>query len=314
MRRVAGWPALLLAAPVLLGAHDETDPNGFDVAGALVPREAIVAGGPGRDGIRSVDAPEFAPPDEATWVAADTPVLGVEAGGEARSYPVHLLEYHQIVNDVLGGVSVAITYDPLSAVPLAFRRTVAGRTLTFGVSGLLYNSNFLMYDRETESLWSQFTGAAIAGPLSGKTLERIRVRQETNASWLDAYPGSRVLARPNPLRIDYRHSPFSAYMIVDAIPFPVNAEDRRYHAKELVVGARVNGKSRAYLDSLVRKAGGGIEDEFEGRAIRVRYDPKTAVFTWDAPDDVEITEAYWFAWKAFHPETQIWNVSKSQVE
>ncbi len=314
MRRVAGWAALVIAAPVLLGADENTDINGFDVDGATVPREAIVAGGPGRDGIRSVDAPEFAPPDEATWVAADTPVLGVEAGGEARIYPVHLLEYHQIVNDVLGGVPVAITYDPLSAVPLAFRRTVAGRTLTFGVSGLLYNSNFLMYDRETESLWSQFTGAAIAGPLAGKTLERLRVRQETRAVWLAAHPGSRVLARPDRVRIDYRYSPFSAYMIVDAIPFPVNAEDRRFHAKELVVGARVNGKTRAYLDSLVRKAGGSIADEFEGRAIRVRYDPNAAVFTWDAPDDVEITEAYWFAWKAFHPETQIWSDSKPRAE
>ena len=314
MRRVTGWTALVLAAPVLLGADEKTDLNGFDVDGATIPREAIVAGGPGRDGIRSVDAPEFASPEEATWVAADTPVLGVEAGGEARIYPVHLLEYHQIVNDVLGGVPVAITYDPLSAVPLAFRRTVAGRTLTFGVSGLLYNSNFLMYDRETESLWSQFTGAAIAGPLVGKTLERIRVRQETRAAWLAAHPGSQVLARPDRVRIDYRYSPFSAYMIVDAIPFPVNAEDRRYHAKDLVVGARVNGKTRAYLDSLVRKAGGSIEDEFEGRAIRVRYDPKAAVFTWDAPDDVEITEAYWFAWKAFHPETQIWSESKPRAE
>jgi hypothetical protein len=314
MRRVSEWAALVLAAPLLLGADEKTDLNGFDVDGATVPRRAIVAGGPGRDGIRSVDAPEFAPAGEASWVAAETPVLGVEAGSEARIYPVHLLEYHQIVNDVLGGVPVAITYDPLSAAPLAFRRTVAGRTLSFGVSGLLYNSNFLMYDRETESLWSQFTGAAIAGPLAGKTLERIRVRQETTAARLAAHPGSGVLTRPDRFRIDYGYSPFSAYMIADTIPFPVNAEDRRYHAKELVVGARVNGKTRAYLGSLVTKAGGSIEDEFEGRAIRVRYDPEAAVFTWDAPDDVEITEAYWFAWKAFHPETRIWSDSKPRAE
>ena len=76
----------------------------------------------------------------------------------------------------------------------------------------------------------------------------------------------------------------------------------------------MNGKTRAYLDSLVRKAGGSIEDEFEGREIRIRYDPKAALFTWDAPADVEITEAYWFAWKAFHPETQIWGESKPRAE
>ena len=314
MRRVVEWSALALAAPLLLAADDGADRYGFDVEAATVPRAAIVAGGPGRDGIRSVDAPEFAPPAEASWVAADTPVVGVEAGGEARSYPVHLLEYHQIVNDVLGGVPVAITYDPLAAAPLAFRRTVAGRTLTFGVSGLVYNSNFLMYDRETRSLWSQFIGKAIAGPLAGKTLARIRVRQVTETAWLAAHPGSRVLVRPDRFRIDYRYSPFSTYMIADSIPFPVNAEDRRHHPKTLVVGVRANGKARAYLDSLVTKAGGSVEDEFEGREIRIRYDPDAAVFTWDAPDDLEVAEAYWFAWKAFHPETQIWGDAKAREE
>jgi len=306
MRRVAGWAALVLAAPVLLGADENVDLNGFDLDGATVPREAIVAGGPGRDGIRSVDAPEFAPPEEATWVAADTPVLGVEAGGEARVYPVHLLEYHQIVNDVLGGVPVAITYDPLSAVPLAFLRTVAGRTLTFGVSGLLYNSNFLMYDRETESLWSQFEGRAIAGPLAGTRLTRVRAHQEPVAAWLIRHSGSRVLARPDPKKIDYRYSPYSAYWVSEKIPFPVDEVDPTYHPKEVVVGLRAEGKSRAYLGSLMIEAGGRVVDDFEGRKVRIAYNKETATFSWEIPEDVAITEAYWFAWKAFRPKAEIW--------
>lgn len=318
MRRITVALAWVLSAAFLTGAEKPDDRaekpkdlNGFDVEEATVPRDAIIDGGAGKDGIRSVDAPEFVSPEAATWVAADTPILGVFVGGAARAYPVHILEYHQIVNDVLGGTAVVITYDPLAGTPRIFRRTLEGRTLSFGVSGLLYNSNFLIYDRETESLWSQFTGQAISGPLAGKTLERIRVRQETAAAWKARHPGSKILARPDRYRINYGYSRYSAYWISDQIHFPVNARDSRYHPKRLVVGVVVNRKSRAYLDSLVTKAGGKIEDRFEGRKIEIHYDPNAAVFTWEIPDDVKVTEAYWFAWKAFHPETEVWNEAKN---
>jgi hypothetical protein len=299
--------AWVITATVLTGAEKPKNLNGFDVKNATVASEAIVDGGAGKDGIRSVDAPEFVSPEAATWVAADTPILGVFVEGQARAYPVHLLEYHQIVNDVLGGTPVVVTYDPLAGTPLVFRRTHEGKTLSFGVSGLLYNSNFLIYDRETESLWSQFTGQAISGPLVGTTLERIRVRQLTAAAWRDRHPESKTLARPDRYRIDYSHSRYSAYWIADRILFPVNARDSRYHPKRLVVGVVVNGKARAYLDSRVIDAGGMIEDSFDGRKIQIHYDPNAAVFAWEVPDDVEVTEAYWFAWKAFHPETSVWN-------
>ena len=278
---------------------------GFELKKVTVPAESIVPGGPGRDGIRSVDAPEFRPAEEATWVRADTPVLGVSVDGVSRAYPVHLLEYHQIVNDVLNEVPIAVTYDPLTATPRVFRRKVADRVLTFGVSGLLYNSGFLMYDRETESLWSQFRGAALSGSLSGKRLSRVRVVQVTVASWLREHPDTQVLVRPEKYRIDYRVSPFTTYMVRDSIPFAVAASDDRYHPKRLVVGLVADGATGAILDSAVMKAGGSVEHDFEGRVVRVRYDPNAAVFTWEAPDDVEVTEAYWFAWKAFYPETQV---------
>jgi hypothetical protein len=310
MRAALRLLVLMLPAVLPTAADAEKEFNGFTVEAALVPRELIVAGGPGRDGIHSVDDPKFALPEGATWVRPNTPVLGVELGGEARAYPVHLLEFHQIVNDVLGGAPVAVTFGPLAAAPLAFHRKLDGRVLTLGVSGLLYNSNFLMYDRETESLWSQFEGRAIAGPLAGKRLRRIRVRQETTATWLSRFPGAKILVRPDVMHIDYRHTPFDRYMIADRIPFPVKAQDRRFHAKALVVGVVAKGKARAYLDSLVTRAGGSIEDVFQGNRIRIRYDREAAVFSWEAPDDVELAEAYWFAWKAFHPETEIWGEAK----
>ena len=281
--------------------------NGFSITRQLVDREKIIPGGPPRDGIHSIDAPAFASADAGDAVAPETPVLGVSLGGSARAYLIPILEYHQVVNDTLGGVPIAVTYDPLTGASRVFKRTVSGRELHFGVSGLLYNSGFLMYDRETESLWSQFQGRAIAGELAGKTLERLAVRQEQFSSWIQREPKTGILIPPDPDKLDYNTSPYEGYSEKDGSVFPVEARDRRFHAKELVLGVVVNGKPRAYLASLVTRAGGKLEDELQGRKIEVAYVPDTMSFRWTAPADVDVTEAYWFAWKAFHPDTEIWH-------
>jgi hypothetical protein len=279
--------------------------GGFRLEKLRVPAEHVLAGGPARDEIQSVDAPRFATLEEATWVLAENPVLGISLRGEARVYPVHLIERHQIVNDEIGGTPLLVSYDPLAGTPLAYERRVAGRTLSFGVAGLLYNANFLMYDRETRSLWSQMRGDALAGPLSGERLRRVPVSQETLATWLERHPDSRVLAPPRE-DIDYRYSPFTSYWVSNRVPSRVDAQDARFHAKELVLGVQKNGKSRAYLGSLVTAAGGQLDDQFEGRKIHVTYSSRDGVFRYEAPPDVEPTEAYWFAWKAFHPDTEVW--------
>ncbi len=281
--------------------------SGFDLEGALLPQEEIRSGGPPRDGIKSVDDPQFVPVEEAQWVTEQNPVLGVALGEEAHVYPIHLIEPHQIVNDVVGGVPVAVTFDPLVAVPRAFRREVEGKALSFGVSGLIYNSNFLLYDRETESLWLQFTGEAVAGPMAGKRLERVPIRQELLGTWLSRHPRSRVLSRPYPTKIDYRYSRYTRYMVQDKIIFPVKAQDDRFHAKELLLGVVVGGRARAYLGSLVTRAGGKVEDEFGGEKIQLVYSTEDGIFSYEIAESVDVTEAYWFAWKAFHPDTEIWN-------
>jgi hypothetical protein len=280
--------------------------GGFSLSGATVPVEEIIDGGPGRDGIRSVDAPEFVPVPEASWVVDETPVLGVEIDGDAAVYPIHLLEYHQIVNDTLAGVPVVVTFDPLTGTPRAYRRRVDGKVLDFGVSGLLYNAGFLMYDRETESLWSQFEGRALAGPLAGQVLTRIPIHQEPVAAWILRHPGSRVLARPELKKLDYRHSPYKAYWLEDRIPFPVKDRDERFHAKEVVLGLESKGVARAYLGSIVNAAGGRVRDEFAGHEIEILYDTDLGLFAWELPPGIDATESYWFAWKAFHPDTEIW--------
>jgi hypothetical protein len=310
-RQHAGLLALI--AILLLAADDPQEPaardtlNGFSLENLTVPREAIQAGGPDRDAVRSVDLPSFVSPEDASWVMPRNPVLGIQLDGEARAYPVHLLEWHQVVNDVLGEVRVTVTYDPLAGAPIAFRRRIGDRTLSFGVSGLVYNSSALLYDRETESLWAPLRGEAIAGKLAGTAIERVVVRQVPLGVWLASAPESLVLVRPEVRRIDYRYSPFSRYWVEDRIPYPVAAKDERFHAKELALGVVADGKSRAYLGSLLTEAGGSARDEFQKRAIRVTYDTTLGVFEWEVPDDVEVTESYWFSWKAFHPDTEVWH-------
>jgi hypothetical protein len=125
--------------------------------------------------------------------------------------------------------------------------------------------------------------------------------------WLRRAPESEFLERPERKRIDYRYSPYQNYWVQDEIPFAVKAQDRRYHAKEVVLGVVVRGRARAYLGSIATREGGRIDDSFEGARIRASYDTNTSLFRWDVPPGVEVTEAYWFAWKAFHPDTEVWH-------
>jgi hypothetical protein len=319
-----GWriTALLLAATILQApdlasgaepsaassAEPSADaPNGFLLSDLRVPRDEIREGGPARDAIHSVDEPEFVPHAEATWVRGETPVIGLELDGEAHCYPVHVMEYHQIVNDTFGERRVALTYDPLTDSAIAYVAGAKGAPASFGVSGLIYQSNFLLYDRQSESLWSQMTGEAIAGPRSGQTLQRLRVRVEPMAIWHRRHPETRVLARPDKRRIDYRLSPYSAYWISEKLAFPVSIRDERFHPKELVLGAVSKGGAVAYLASMIEKAGGQLVDEIEGQRIRVVYEGETGTFSFEAPEALQITQAYWFAWKAFHPATRVWS-------
>jgi hypothetical protein len=301
--------ALLPLASLALAAEGEGGPelNGFALGGARVPAAEILPGGPKRDGVKSVDAPKFVPAAEAKWVAEDTLVIGLVAGGEARAYPIHVIEYHQVVNDVIDGQPVVVTYDPLDGMPIAYRRRLGDRVLAFGVSGLIYKANFLLYDRETQSLWSQYLGEAISGPLAGRKLERLRVRQEPMGVWLERQPDTEVLALPRPEAYNYSLSPFTAYWISESTPKGVTVDSAPYHPKEVVLGLEADGKARAYLGSILTAAGGRIVDDFAGHHVRIAYDSETSAFQWGVPADVRVTDAYWFAWKNFHPDTEIWS-------
>jgi hypothetical protein len=307
---------LPLLATLLLsaGLAEAESLGGFDLANLSVDRAQLVAGGPGRDGIKTVDAPEFSHIGEAAWIGRDTEVLGVEVEGEARAYPLRVLEYHQIVNDVVGGVPIAVTYDPLAGTPIAYRRQQGDETLVFGVSGLLYNHNFLLFDRQTDSLWSQFLGLAVAGPLAGKRLARVPVRQEPAGVWIARHMESLFLRPPFAEKVSYQISPYASYWVEDKTLFPLAAKDPAYHAKELVFGVRVGDVARAYIGSILTREGGEADQQIDGKRVRVSYQSETGTFQWRVDEGVEVTEAYWLAWKAFHPSTEVWRAKAAAAE
>ncbi|MCB1906630.1 MAG: DUF3179 domain-containing protein [Rhodocyclaceae bacterium] len=282
--------------------------NGFDLSDSEVPPARILAGGPPRDGIPAIDRPIFIDYGAATHLADDDRVLGLEIDGDARAYPVAIMNWHEIVNDEIGGHAVAITYCPLCGSGIAYRSELAGRRLRFGVSGLLYNSDVLLYDRQTGSLWSQIASRAISGPLRGTELPMLALEHTRWADWRSRHPGGRVLSRETGYSRDYSRDPYRRYRLQPGTMFPVAGSDRRYPAKTWVIGLRLGGEARAYpFPQLERVDGGRIDEVVGGRPVTVVFDREhRSARAFDAAGrPLPGITAYWFAWIAFHPDTTV---------
>ena len=231
----------------------------------------IRSGGPPRDGIPPIDHPKFIPPSEAdAWVKDIEPVIAFAQGGVARAYPLQILTWHEIVNDVVGGMPVTITFCPLCNTAVAYDRTLDGTVYDFGTSGLLRDSNLVMWDRQTESLWQQFTGEAIVGELAGKTLERLPALIISYGEFKASYPpGSMVLSRDTGKQRPYGTNPYAGYDDANQSPFLFDGTlDTRLLPMERVVTVRQNGRDVAYpYSSLDKKL--VINDTVGGKAIVV---------------------------------------------
>lgn len=300
-------PAILLAAGLSQPTLGQQK-NGFDLNNALVPPDTILHGGPPRDGIPALDDPAFAPPsDVLPWRPEDL-VMTLDLAGQSYAYPVGIMNWHEIVNHQIDGRPVLVTFCPLCGTGMVFDPVVAGETLTFGVSGLLHNSDLLMYDHQTQSLWSQIPGKAIAGPMAGTTLKRIRSRHELWGKWLQREAGERhVLSTDTGYQRDYRRSPYGDYDHSERLYFPVSEQSRRYHPKTWVVGLEVNGEARVWPFPELAKAGARVSDDVGGQAVTIHYDPDvpSAWVEDESGRELASTRAFWFAWYTFHPETTV---------
>ncbi len=182
-----------------------------DFSTHIVDLSEIRAGGPSKDGIPSIDRPEFRPVGAITGLAPTEPVIELTIGGEARAYPLRILTWHEIVNDEIGGVPVAVTYCPLCNAAIAFDRRIGGRVLDFGTTGKLRNSDLVMYDRQTESWWQQYTGTAIVGELAGLELKLLPARVESFERFAREHPEGRVLVPNDPSLRPYGANPYVGY-------------------------------------------------------------------------------------------------------
>ncbi|WP_281301266.1 MULTISPECIES: DUF3179 domain-containing protein [unclassified Iodidimonas] len=205
--------------PQQTSAHaGQTVPRGWayewgktDFSKASVDFSEIFSGGPPKDGIPSVDRPKFEAINKADWLSDRSPVISLEIDGEARAYPLAILTRHEIVNDRMGDVPIAVTFCPLCNAAIVFDRRHEGRELEFGTTGKLRNSDLVMYDRQTESWWQQFTGKAIVGTLLGAELKRLPSRLESFALFRERHPNGRVLERPFSRAGLYGTNPYEGY-------------------------------------------------------------------------------------------------------
>ncbi len=283
--------------------------NGFDLTGAAIPEAEIHQGGPPRDGIPSIDHPRFVSADRVDFLAPQSLVMGVNWRGEAKAYPLAILNWHEVVNDEIGGDRVAVTYCPLCGTGVVYRAPSLQQALNFGVSGLLYNSDVLLYDRQTESLWSQLLHKAVSGPLKGQQLEMMASQLVRWDHWLQAHPATQVLSTNTGFSRDYSRNPYSGYDQSPALYFPVAFTSRQYHPKERVLGLEYRGEFKAYPFVELGKAGnaGVLVDRVGGELLTIEYDltARTGLIKRADGSMVASINAFWFAWFTFHPDTQV---------
>jgi hypothetical protein len=350
------WPQWAL----WLQAHPEIEPfegfDGFkaDVMAVIDPEfrrfldpnvaheirlEEILWGGVPKDGIPALINPALIAPAEAGWLTPDELVFGVEIDGDARAYPLRILDCHEMFNDVVGGVPVALAYCTLCGSGILYDARVPGREepFVFGSSGFLYRSNKLMYDQATHSLWNQFTGRPVVGPLTGSGIELavLPVAITRWQDWFAAHPDTRVLSLDTGFERDYTPGrPYGEYFASPEPMFPVLVEDERLAPKDYVFALRVedaieawplsafeggrvlNGRAGEVPVVLIGDAASRTVRAYrsEGRAFAPGVGPQMLQAdgaTWQIEEGALVGPqgerldrlpghvAYWFAWQAF---------------
>ncbi len=251
----------------------------------LIPPEQIRSGGPPPDGIPAIDAPVFAAAGKIDFLADNEAVLALEINGDARAYPLQVMTWHELVNDTVGGVPVTISYCPLCNSAVAYDRNAAGRVLDFGTSGMLYQSSMIMYDRQTQSLWTHFDGVAVIGELIGTELDFWPMAIVSWAAWRDAYPEGLVLTRETGYHRSYGRNPYAGYETSSGLlspSFQSTDIDERLPAKERVVGIRSAGDAVAVRHAHL--TGSGVVDVEVAGVPLVVWNLPGASSALDAPE------------------------------
>jgi hypothetical protein len=295
-----------------------------DFSKHTVPLSEFASGGPGKDGIPSLDERRFVSVEEAgAWLADREPVIELVIEEVARAYPIQILVWHEIVNDEVAGTPVAVTFCPLCNTALVFDRRLDGRVLDFGTTGNLRNSDLVMYDRQTESWWQQFGGEAVVGELAGATLEQLPARIVAWEDFSHQHPDGEVLSQDTGFERDYGRNPYEGYDDVDSSPlFSVGREDDRLPPKARVVFLE-RGDEAVVVPLTVLAERKRVEVELGGESVVVEWVPgvrspldspfvaggrevgSATVTSAATGEPVPFDQPFWFAVAAFRPDARI---------
>ena len=323
------------------GDGQSVNTYGFDLSNLQTNSGAFVASGNPRDFLRSLDQPKVLPGHEmlaynaklrSKYVVTADRVIGVEINGKSRAYPLNVMNVHEVVNDELAGVPIAVTFSPLCDSAIVFDRRINGEPLQFGVSGLLLDSNLVMYDKQPDavtggekisqqstqiatvsasSLWSQMAGKAIAGPALGKTLTQIpNVNVCTWKHWLAAHPTTEVIL-PDPQDEQRMKSfSYSRYLLSPRIDFPIGRKaDTKTRTSQLpdkmpVIAITAGGETRVVTLREAADRGADAPWNFDVGGVPIvvasQKDPASVLVGSSDGTPIQVTPCLWFVWQAFH--------------
>jgi hypothetical protein len=261
---------LLLGLVALLGGScsDDTTAPGQGAAGD----DEIYSGGVPRDGIPALIDPEFIEVEQASYLSNADLVLGVIVEGEARAYPIDIMNYHEIANDHFQGRPVCVTYCPLTGSGVVYASVLGGQEVQYGVSGLLFRNNLIPYDRTSSSLYSQMYVRGIRGDYRDFDWQLYPSLQCTWRFWKDHYPDTKVMSINTGYSRDYTSSPYGNYHVSYSTLFPVRFPDNRYHPKHLTLGVQFDGQAMAFPSS----------ELFNEKVINLDFADKPLVIVYDA--------------------------------
>ena len=298
---------------------------GFKLDPLLIPLVDLEPSRLRKDDIPALDHPLLVNPDEATDLAPESPVIGVSLNGEDRAYPLNIVAWHECINDTLGGEPIAVVHSPLSYHTLVFSRRTGGQICTFGLSGLIYTSSVLLFDRQAdpnaESLWSPLEQRAISGPAArrGLQLEIFDVERCTWECWQKDHPETTALSLDTGFDRQYDLHPFSRYLRDDKLIFQIPERTERrpdLNNKDVLLLLWIGGVLRGYaLPDLVQSKTGAVEDTFNGDRLRIALDQQTDQVSvhrlapnpqrLDGQADLQRAYAYWFAVDVAYPEAKV---------
>lgn len=292
----------------------------FNVQGLMLPSHEIVNARIPKDGIPALTTPVFIQVKEATFMKPDDRVAGVCLEGEARAYPLKILDWHEVVNDQIGETPFIVTYCPLSDSLAVYNGQGTGGKIEFGISGYLFNSNQLLYDRtgsgETDGLWSQMMSQAICGPRVQETLMHLPVELTEWKDWKQRYPDTKVLSRETGFAFEYQSAAYTDYLSNDSLMFEVNRHDLRLPQKTPLLGIWAGDRKRAYPVTAYQHLTEVTEweEELEGKKFTLAYHPEAKSLRVVKSDaGLGWMYALWFAWYAFYPDTELYPESEYAV-